>query len=270
MKKLVGPGQVVIPSNMPRTNLGLDSRGPRLCFFQLGRSCSDKEGFFLFADGSSYAYTPESNGLAEILCAAPQRGKFFNLAVRRAGGGFTRGFVPPADYETIYSYPPYPGTAPDACVLGMIHWGDLIWAPVGSATGDAAGSFVAQDFSLSATSTITPVVDSGWKWIGTLTYNGPAAASNLDWGGTSGPGTGFLDNTAFYDCVVFQDGSPILAVGIGEAFGRSPDGSYSSPFTVNDTLGADSTITVEVTWTGSGIPSFKDGFVIGSGSFSPV
>ena len=129
MKKLVAPGVVVIPSSVPSTRQGPDSRGIRICVAQLGRSCALQQGFIIFTDGSAYSYDPQSNTEFELLCASVQRGKVFNFAVRRPTSGYVRGFTPPADYEIIYTFPPYPGTAPASCPLSFINWNDMIWDP---------------------------------------------------------------------------------------------------------------------------------------------
>lgn len=127
MKMLLPPAQIVIPSNRPRTRAGPDSRGIRICFAELGRSCALMQGYLIFTDGSAYVYDAPSNDDVENLCAQIQRGRVFNLGARRAAFGFVRGFTPPPDYETIYSYPPYPGMTPASCGLPVTDWGSLVW-----------------------------------------------------------------------------------------------------------------------------------------------
>jgi hypothetical protein len=142
MKQLNPDGSITIPSNLPRTRRGPDSRGIRLCFSELGRSCALGMGYLIFTDGSAYAYDAPSNSEIEALCDSFIRGRVFNFSVRRSRGGFVRGFTPPGDYETIYSFPPYAGSSPIACGVPFTDWSSLTWSGSrqvppfdGSATG---------------------------------------------------------------------------------------------------------------------------------------
>ncbi len=128
MKQLNPDGSVTVASGRPRTRRGPDSRGIRLCFQELGRSCSLKQGYLIFTDGSAYVYDAPSNEEIEALCASPIRGRQFNFNVRRALGGFVKGFTPPGDYQTIYLFPPYEGSAPTECPLTDLDWSDLFWS----------------------------------------------------------------------------------------------------------------------------------------------
>lgn len=244
MKKLVAPGQVVIPSNFPRTRGGLDSRGIRICFAELGRSCAAKQGFLIFTDGSAYSYDTVSNDVTEALCDQLRRGFTFNRFFRRAGFGFIRGFVPPADYETIYSFPPYPGVAPTACPVPAGTWPNLSWTMVFnsdqiSTTGiwtpnTGIASAIQFDFD-------DPTDFTNWNASadGLATYNGPAAPGAVDLvcsGFEPGAATSF---TIF----VIQDGNVI------GFFPHSATVTFTDPgtFTFADTMGADSAIEVQVT-----------------------
>jgi len=129
MKQLNPDGSISIPSNFPRTRRGPDSRGIRICFAELGRSCSLQMGYLIFTDGSAYAYSAPSNSDTEALCDQFRRGFVFNFFTRRSRFGFVRGFTPPADYETIYTFPPYEGVTPDACPLSFINFNDMVWDP---------------------------------------------------------------------------------------------------------------------------------------------
>jgi hypothetical protein len=88
---------------------------------EIGRSCSLMQGYIIFMDGSAYVYSAPSQEEFEQLCDNLHRGAQFNFQVRRAVFGFTRGFTPPADYEVIYEYPPYEGTAPGVCDICSGH-----------------------------------------------------------------------------------------------------------------------------------------------------
>jgi hypothetical protein len=208
MKKLVALGQVVVGSGRPRTRVGPDSRGLRICFAQIGRSCSLKTAYYTFTDGSAYVYSPISNLDAEALCASPIRGRAFNFAVRRALVGFVRGFVPPGDFEVIYSFPPYAGSQPAACSTGTLDWTLLVWdtytllnfPPDAIVTGVAAGdSFNGQCQGINLDAGISPVHAS-------LTFTGPSQNCELHFDLVDG--TGNFPNSI--GTCVLQDGVVIL------------------------------------------------------------
>jgi hypothetical protein len=251
MKKLVAPGQVVIPSNFPRTRQGPDSRGFRICFAELGRSCALKQGFLIFTDGSAYSYDAVSNDVTEALCDQLRRGFTFNRFFRRAGFGFIRGFVPPADYETIYAYPPYAGTAPTACPVPLGTWPNLLWTT--SFTSDQTSTGILWTPSGGTASAIELDFDdsidfTNWSASGDgmATYNGPAVSAAV---ALLSVGAQPSASTAF-SCFVLQDGNVI------GFFPHSADVNFSDPGSVMfaDTMGADSVIEVQLTWGGSFTP----------------
>lgn len=242
MKKLVAPGQVVIPSNFPRTRSGPDSRGIRICFSELGRSCALKQGFLLFTDGSAYSYDTVSNDVTEALCAQLRRGFVFNRQFRRAGFGFIRGFTPPADYETIYSFPPYGGVTPDACPLPNPIFADLAWVIASNTPGPGQTFDYSLDPGTGDTEVLTASAGVGIangfsEPTASVTYNGPAAlcTCRLETAG----------NASFTQCAwgfsIFQDGNDI-----GDFFIiNDPNAVQVNPFTIADTGGADSLITLD-------------------------
>lgn len=242
MKMLNAFGQVVIPHSRPGTNRGIDSRGPRLCFASLARSCADSTGFFNFADGTAYSYLPGSNGLAENLCAAPQRGRSFNLGVRRSLFGFTRGYTPPGDYEQIYAFPPYAGTQPAACALAGFHWNNLIWSILVQDPGIPAGSAVVTTASMNAFDISTlgapaepfgPTTQPFVEIQGDLTYNGPLVNCLL-----SLTYTIIAGGNANFFFQITQDGNQIAD-------------QTSTTFDVLDTAGLDSLISVHMILSGT-------------------
>lgn len=226
MKKLVSPGTVVIPSGYPRTRRR-DSRGVRICFAGLARSCADMEGFFEFTDGSNYAYTPVSNGLAEVLCASSQRGRFFNLSIRRAVFGYTRGFTPPADFETIYSFPPYLGTAPAQCSMAMLDWSMLVWdtyVPFGFPPSTVTGSAAGASFNFALLSPVPPGNNAGFQPVhASLLYTGPTQNAQLAFTLST-----LVGPNEQIDIVVAQDGA--LVARIQDAPGSV--GTTVYPFTI--------------------------------------
>lgn len=185
MKQLNPGPTVVIPSNHPRTRRGSDSRGIRICVQELGRSCSLDQGFIKFLDGSQYAYDPGSKADIENLCDSFIRGRQFNFSVRRAVSGFQRSPVLPGDYEVIYTYPPYPGTAPGPCPKGNF----LGWFQVSSHDPSVViseGNFFFQfDTALNTGVPADGFVDDGGEWqndtAGSLTLHlsMPYAFTNL-------------------------------------------------------------------------------------------
>lgn len=248
MKKLVSPGQVVIPSNFPRTRGGPDSRGFRICFAELGRSCSLKQGFLIFTDGSAYSYDTVSNDITEALCAQLQRGLTFNRQFRRAAFGYIRGFTPPADYETIYSYPPYGGVTPAACPLPPVPWPNLTWATTTTADdfidtlawSPASGVSDTIELDMNDTATFP-----NWsaQAIGTCTYNGPAAPGAVALLSVGSQPFAFTSFTA----QVIQDGVSIYFQHVG----GNVNFSFPGSFMFNDSMGADSVIQVQIDYSAS-------------------
>ncbi len=135
MKILVAPATVVIPAQTPSTRRGPDSRGIRLLAAEIGRSCMNMQGFITFTDGSQYSYDAPSNSEFEALCDSLIRGRQFNFSVRRPIFGFTRSPVLPADYEVIYTFPPYAGSRPTSCALPPLDWTQLLWAQTAFSPG---------------------------------------------------------------------------------------------------------------------------------------
>lgn len=112
------------------------------------------------------------------------RGRDFNFRVRRSVAGFVRGYTPPADFETIYSFPPYAGVVPAACALPGVDWSLLVWddftfhftgsgaTGTGAASGDSfffdmvSGATSADQAALSAHAALPP-------------YTGPSQNANI-------------------------------------------------------------------------------------------
>ena len=263
MKKLNPDGSITIPSNLPRTHLGLDSRGYRICIAQIGRSCSTDTGFVTFTDGSAYIYLPPSKDEFEALCASVHRGRQFNFQVRRSRSGYVRGFTPPADYEVIYNFPPYAGSVPAACPLPSPGWPNLTWTTSTSADDTidllqwvpASGDASVIEFDM-ANSVTFP------NWTGNAdgltTYNGPAAPGAFAMDATTVLGAG----GAFWTVFVIQDGSVLLF----QHFGGGAPASFPGTFMFNDTAGLDSVIEVQIGL--ASFPSFPpcDMTFIGSAS----
>lgn len=236
MKQLNADGTVTIPSNLPRTRSGPDSRGIRLCFAELGRSCSLGQGFLIFTDGSAYSYDAPSNTPIEALCEQFQRGKVFNFSVRRSRGGFVKGFTPPPDYETIYTFPPYEGVTPSACGVPTFNWNSLAWSTLvqdsGTPTGSASViSAAGNSFDIEAQGAPpTPGGPGANPFIaieGVMSYTGPAVACNVDFNIiNSGAGPTFV----FFQ--VAQDGNALTIDGAGN-------------FMIADTMGVASSIVVD-------------------------
>lgn len=245
MKKLLADGSILIPSNFPRTRQGPDSRGYRICVAEIGRSCALMQGYVTFTDGSAYVYTAPSNAEFEALCASLQRGRQFNFQVRRANGGFVRGFVPPPDYEAIYDYPPYPGTTPTACPIGGADWDLTAWTITARAPGlgqtfvfvPDPGVSLSETFTLSVTVNLASGTASGQ---GSLTYNGPAIDCVINVAADGASGQFEIDSNV----TVFQDGVQLA----NNDFEQSDTQTDQLPFSLADTGGADSTILITVDW----------------------
>lgn len=225
MKQLNPDGSITIPSNRPRTRQGPDSRGPRLCFQELGRSCALKQGFLIFMDGSAYAYDVPSNEPVEALVEQIHRGAVFNYFVRRSRGGYIRGFTPPADYETIYSFPPYEGFAPTSCPLDFINFNDIVWDPANinfgtpprSVTASLVGALWRIDIDglpFDPHTTVFPLAEIQ----GGFDYTGPGGVCNLDL-----VSSGTFSDIAFFLEAFTQDG---LDVDISMP-GPAPTGVYT-------------------------------------------
>lgn len=245
MKKLVAPGQVVIASSPPSTRQGVDSRGIRICFSELGRSCALMQGYLVFTDGSAYVYDAPSNESIEALCAQLQRGKVFNFRVRRSQFGFVRGFTPPPDYETIYSFPPYAGSAPVACSLPRVDWSTLFWTVTTNSFGAGSScSFDPDPGSGDTASMDYTRVAFGLSGTGQmdsdLTYAGGSDMNNLHFE-IDDPTNSIGWNAAY---VVTVGGSDVLNT---FSFGT---GNFSQdyPFTVPDTGGSPTNIHVSFLW----------------------
>lgn len=245
MKQLIAPGVVVVPSGFPRTRRR-DSRGIRICFDSLARSCGDQTGFFNFTDGASYEYFPVSNGDAEVLCASGIRGRFFNGSIRRSNGDYLRGYTPPGDYEIIYQYPPYFGVAPAACGVPGVNWNLLSWSPITAATFDAAGVFAGSHFSLSG-SWAGPFLgqNATWAWEGTMSYTGGPVSASFNFTGIPAP-TGKTQMQVLV--VITQDGVDLLNDGFGPGQAQAINFSGGLPFSVADTLGVASVLDVQISW----------------------
>jgi hypothetical protein len=243
VKKLVTPGQTVIPSNLPRTHLGLDSRGFRICVAQLARSCALKQGFITFTDGSAYAYDSPSNADMESLCASLQRGRDFNFSVRRSRGGYARGFTPPGDFEVIYTYPPYPGTVPTACPLPGPDWPSSAWAQFTFSPGSGQTWTITPDPGASDTMQFD-VVSAAGSSFGDATYNGSLSYT----GGMHNcqvalTGTAIVSNVAWHLFVFVSQGAATL---LNTSVSGTGNGGATFPFTVNDTAGVADTLNLQV------------------------
>lgn len=245
MKQLNADGTVSIPSNLPRNKRGPDSRGIRICFAEIGRSCSLQTGYLIFTDGSAYEYTAPGNTDVEQLCAALQRGKMFNFQVRRTLAGYIRGFTPPADYETIYTYPPYPGVAPVACGLPMLDWTQLYWTVTNDGTGPGQTTVFAPDPGLSDTASQTFSRFSGGLG------SSSTMESDLTYAGASQNANCHLEiadptNTLTSDWTI-----QVLNAGVAvftSAFFVVGSISTDFPFTIPDEMGAPTNIHVFFQW----------------------
>ena len=237
------PPVIIIPSNFPRTRRGPDSRGIRICVAQIGRSCSLDQGFVIFTDGSAYSYDPPSKDEFEALCASLQRGKQFNFQVRRARGGYVRGFTPPADYEVIYNFPPYAGSVPAACPVPPVPWPNLTWTTTASTADPAASILWTPGYAVSASQQLdfdanAVFTDSSASADGLATYNGPSAPGAVAF---SCAGTSAVPSDSFTVSVI-QDGTTIGFFHHGGSVNFTDPGA----FTFADTMGADSAIEVQV------------------------
>jgi hypothetical protein len=241
MKQLL-PGDVInIPSNLPRTRQGPDSRGIRICFQELGRSCSLQTGYLIFTDGSAYEYDAPGNTPVEQLCVALQRGKQFNFQVRRSRSGFTRGFTPPADYETIYTYPPYAGTEPAACALPGVDWSLLDWTFVHNDSGgmtytETPGLGMSASQQFFATSATGDSSGQRVSMTASVVYNGPAVNCQVRLQVITTNPTG---STA---AAVFLDLGSGFTLAIDDPLPGNFD--FTFPFTVADTGGSPVTLGV--------------------------
>lgn len=204
-----------------------------------------QQGYLIFTDGSAYVYDAPSNMPIENLCPSEHRGVFFNLAVRRSQFGFVRGFTPPSDYETIYEFPPYEGTLPDACSVTPPPWTDIAWTVTVNYSDPGntldfsqdPGTGATQDFLF--TSTVTDFgVDV--QTDGVATYNGPDVDGSVTTSIGSPPGA-FTGNLSVN---VYQNGLLIA----NDNYDVGLDGDYTLPFSLTDTGGSDSTILVEAHW----------------------
>lgn len=245
MKQLNPDGSITIPSNLPRTRRGPDSRGIRLCFQELGRSCLLQQGYLIFTDGSAYAYDAPSNVEIEALCDSLIRGRVFNFSVRRSRGGFVKGFTPPADYQTIYSFPPYAGSAPTACPIINIDWTQLLWVvvsevPCGGSVWSWDQNGTQADFQRLGLSNGTFSCHATWETSASLTYSGPAQNSNLHLHQESSHGVFAWGMTV----TVTVNGTPVLSVSPS----GPPDVDTDYPFTVPDTGGASWVVAVDITY----------------------
>lgn len=241
MKQLLPDGSINIPSNSPRTRQGPDSRGIRICVAQLARSCALMQGYITFVDGSAYVYTAPSNAEFEALCASLQRGRQFNFQVRRSRSGYSKVFVPPSDFEVIYTYPPYPGIAPSACPVPPPPWLPLDWtvlsntAPAGDSVfidfDPGTGTFEAGSWHSDFGSVGGMIVFEG-----TSTYNGSGFAAGLE----SIFNSNFPPASISFDVSVTQDGVTVLSVSYNSITGFD----HPDSFTLADTMGADSAVVV--------------------------
>jgi hypothetical protein len=180
-------------------------------------------------DGSAYAYDVPSNEPVEALVEQLHRGAVFNLFVRRSRGGYIRGFTPPADYETIYSYPPYEGFSPSACPLLHINFNDMVWDPANinlgtpprSVTASLSGALFQIDIDGLPSDPFATVFPE-CEFQGGFDYTGPGGPCNLDLTVTAG-----LSDIAFTIIDFTQDGFPVNIVIPGGA----QTGVY--PFDIN-------------------------------------
>jgi hypothetical protein len=244
MKQLNPDGSITIPSNLPRTRRGPDSRGIRICFSEIGRSCALKTGYLTFTDGSAYEYAAPGNTDVEQLCAALQRGRMFNFSVRRSRGGFTRGFIPPGDYQIIYSFPPYAGTQPIDCAdikpdWTMTGWSVTTAAPQAGQTITFSLDPGTGDTEVASFSGVGHTFSGNWTYEGDLSFTGPATNCQLDYVITSAGANTFWN----VQVDVYQDGVNILT----QNFFGTGSVSNSFPFTVADTAGAASALQIVIT-----------------------
>jgi hypothetical protein len=144
-----------------------------------------------------------------------------------------------------------------------LNWGNLVWPGYTSICGIPGGAFAGASFNLAANGGGMICNDVGGpaigQCIGSLTYNGPAVASNVNlsvnW---AGEGSGQVQ--------VIQDGVNYLALLIVGTYGL-PSGSYNVPFTVLDTGGLPSLLQVQVDWFG-GTTFTGPGNMTGNGTIS--
>ena len=243
MKKLVSGPAIIIPSNFPRTRRGPDSRGIRLCFQELGRSCSLQQGFLTFTDGSAYSYDAPSLDEVVALVVQLQRGRVFNLFTRRSRTGFVRGFTPPADYETIYSFPPYEGTAPAACPLPGVPWDQLSWSRTVFVPGSVfpwtfnplTGMAALQNQQLSC---FPDSAGANATTVATLSFTGGATPSTFEI--QAGDVFGVITWQAVIDVSV--NGSSVY----NSTFLQTGSFAEIDPFTVPDSLGVPESIVCTV------------------------
>lgn len=185
MKQLVAPGVVQITS-APGLRSFVNPLTPRPpCFLTLWRDCTNMDAYLQFANGVIYHYDAPSDDDVRALVNAFVIGRTFNRSFRRSlslGGGYEVfvGIIP-STAVVIYSYPPYFGTDPGDCPMGL-DWGSLVWdSPPDTVlidgTGSATYSFVR---NVASSSGVCPLADDSDAQIvnsGTLSYTGPDVAS---------------------------------------------------------------------------------------------
>lgn len=145
----------------------------------------------------------------------------------------------------IIPVPPQQGGCPD--------WSAIIWDDPtisGATPGPPTWTLNGASFILGADGD-TPSGCMAYTY-GNLTYNGVGCSCNMH---ISFTGTGTVDRDSHLLAVIEQDSNTIAQISIANLAGLAgdvPPGTYDIPFTVADTVGSDSILTIFLSWAADG------------------
>jgi hypothetical protein len=236
VKTLVSPGVVGLVSAPARRRFADPTHSRPPCFAAIYRDCTDDSAYLVFANGVTYRYDPSAGDVSVDITTATTHGRYFDFFARRQPGdaGYERwtGGIP-GTAELIYSFPPYPGTDPGPCALG-INFNDLVWdSPPDTNVEIGTGTNTFSNFqNAGALDTNVPLPGislAGFANFGMLTFVGPDQACSFEVD-IFDYLPGDAPNTTLGQ-IVMQDGTfANLANFIMD--GSTPPGHYSFPFTV--------------------------------------
>jgi len=183
VKILTSPGVVQIPASISGRGLRSVKTGRNPCFAQVWRDCTSKIIYYVFHDGSIYAYLPDAIPQAIKVITAYTHGLAFNSGVRRTlglGGTYNRVGSIPGTAIQIYSDPPYPGIDPGPCP-NFVDWSWFYQTapPVGNGT-TVVLSVSPRNNNFVISWNPNGIVTSGILYVYIIgNYDGPALNANL-------------------------------------------------------------------------------------------